>query len=87
MEHRLESQFTSGNFTGLVLCYGYLYGPETGFDRPEAAGSIHVYDAAKAACLAASFGPAGIYNIAEYDGALNVSKAENLLGFKAQSLG
>ena len=83
----LESQVTSGNFIGLVLRYGYIYGPETGFDKSQAAGSIHLYEAARAACLAASAGPAGIYNIAEDDGALNVSKAANLLGFKAQSLG
>lgn len=82
----LESQVTSGGFTGLILRYGYFYGPETGFDEPKAAGSIHVYEAARAACLAAGIGPAGIYNIAEDDGALNVNKAADLLGFKARRL-
>jgi len=82
----LESQVISGNFIGLVLRYGYIYGPKTGFDRPQGAGSIHVYEAARAACLAASVGPAGIYNIAEDDGALDVSKAANLLGFQARKL-
>ena len=82
----LESQVTNGNFIGLVLRYGYFYGPETGFDRPEATGSIHVHEAARAACLAASVGPAGIYNIAEDDGPLNVSKAASLIGFQARKL-
>ena len=82
----LESQVTSSNFIGLVLRYGYIYGPETGFDRSEAAGSIHVYEAARAACLAASVGPEGMYNIAEDDGPLNVSKAASLLGFQARKV-
>lgn len=83
----LESQVTGGDFTGLVLRYGYFYGPDTGFDEPKAPGSIHVQEAARAACLAAGVGPAGIYNIAEDDGSLNVGKAERLLGFRARKAG
>ena len=82
----LEKQATSGNFTGVVLRYGHFYGPDTGFDRPTRKGSIHIHEAARAACLAASAGPAGIYNIAEDDGALDVSKALTLLGFQARKL-
>ncbi len=65
---------------GVVLRYGYLYGPDTWYDAPPKPPSVHVDAAAHAALLAVKNG-AGIYNIAEDDGALSIAKARRELGF------
>jgi nucleoside-diphosphate-sugar epimerase len=65
---------------GVVLRYGYLYGPDTWYDAPPKPPSVHVDAAAHAALLAVSQG-AGVYNIAEDDGAVSVAKAKRELGF------
>jgi nucleoside-diphosphate-sugar epimerase len=65
---------------GVVLRYGYLYGPETWYEAPPKPPSVHVDAAAHAALLAVSKG-AGIYNIAEDDGAVSSAKAVRDLGF------
>jgi nucleoside-diphosphate-sugar epimerase len=66
--------------SGLVLRYGYLYGPGTWYDAPPKPPSVHVDAAAHAAWLAVSSG-AGVYNIAEDDGAVSSAKAKRELGF------
>ncbi len=81
----LESQVLSGPFDGLVLRYGRLYGPGTGFDQPAGPGPVHVDAAARAAALAAKRGAPGIYNIAEADGTVDSEKARLDLGWSAQS--
>jgi nucleoside-diphosphate-sugar epimerase len=69
---------------GIVLRYGYLYGPGTWFeDGKRAAPALHVDAAAEAALLAVSKGKHGIYNIAEDDGAISSEKAKRDLGFDA----
>ena len=45
------------------------------------AGPLHVDAAARAAQLAATRGAAGVYNIAEDDGAVSIAKARRELGF------
>ena len=65
---------------GIVLRYGYLYGPDTWYDAPPKPPSVHVDAAAHAALQAMSNG-AGIYNIAEDDGAVSSAKAKRELGF------
>jgi nucleoside-diphosphate-sugar epimerase len=65
---------------GVVLRYGYLYGPDTWYDVPPRPPSVHVDAAAHAALLAAEKG-AGVYNIAEDDGAVSSTKARRELGF------
>lgn len=75
----LEQQVINGPFEGVVLRYGKLYGPGTGFDHALTGGPVHVDAAAKAAILALPEGITGIFNIAENDGALNVTKAEQVL--------
>lgn len=65
---------------GVVLRYGYLYGPDTWYDAPPRPPSVHVDAAAHAALLAVSKG-AGVYNIAEDDGAVSIAKARRELGF------
>ena len=65
---------------GVVLRYGYLYGPDTWYEVPPKPPSVHVDAAACAALLAVGKG-AGIYNIADHDGAVSVAKAKRELGF------
>lgn len=69
---------------GIVLRYGFLYGPGTWFENQKrAAPALHVDAAAHAALLAVSKGARGIYNIAEDDGAISSAKAKRDLGFDA----
>jgi len=65
---------------GVVLRYGYLYGPDTWYEAPPKPPSVHVDAAAHAALLALSKG-AAVYNIAEDDGAVAIAKAVRELGF------
>jgi nucleoside-diphosphate-sugar epimerase len=80
---RLEHQVLNAALDGIVLRYGLIYGPGTGFDAPIAPGSVHVGAAAKAAQLAISKALPGIYNVAEDDGTLLTEKATRILGWDA----
>jgi nucleoside-diphosphate-sugar epimerase len=71
---------TTPGIAGVVLRYGYLYGPDTWYDAAPKPPSVHVDAAAHAAWLAVSQG-AGVYNIAEDDGAVSGEKAKRELGF------
>jgi nucleoside-diphosphate-sugar epimerase len=66
---------------GIVLRYGLFYGPGTWYEKPERAPSIHIDAAAHACLLALDRGTAGVYNIAEDDGAVSIAKAREVLGF------
>jgi len=67
--------------TGVVLRYGFLYGPGTWHETATApAPAVHVDAAAQAALLAIDRG-SGVYNIAEDDGAMVIDKARRELGF------
>jgi len=77
----LEHQVLLAPLEGLVLRYGLLYGPGTGFDGPIAPGSLHVDAAAQAARLSVTAGAPGIYNAAENDGAVDISKAVAAFAF------
>lgn len=78
----LEKQVMAAPLHGIVLRYGHLYGPGTGVDAKPASEPIHVDEAADAARLALIKGAPGIYNVAEDDGAVDVSKAMRELGWK-----
>ncbi len=68
---------------GLVLRYGYLYGPGTwSLDTPRSP-AVHVDVAAQAAFLALTRGAPGIYNVAEDAPTLSSEKAKRELGFDA----
>jgi nucleoside-diphosphate-sugar epimerase len=70
---------------GIVLRYGYLYGPGTWYpNEKRAKPALHVDAAAQAALLAVSKGKHGIYNIAEDDGVISSEKAKHDLGFDAE---
>lgn len=79
----LERQTLDAPLHAIVLRYGRLYGPGTGFDAASGPGPVHVDAAAQAARLAVTQGPPGIYNIAEDDGAVSSEKAKRLLGWSA----
>lgn len=79
----LERQVVDSGVEGLVLRYGLLYGPKTGFDAPIAPASVHVEAAAKAAELAVTRGENGIYNVAEADESLSSEKAIKAFGWNA----
>lgn len=78
----LESQTLGGPFEGVVLRYGKLYGPGTGFDEPAAGGPLHVDAAADAARRAVTRGAPGLYNVAEEDGTVSSAKAARELGWR-----
>jgi len=79
----LEQQVLSASFVGIVLRYGRLYGPGTGFDAPRGDGSVHVDAAAGAARRAMTRGKPGIYNIAETGSTISSLKAEQEFGWSA----
>ena len=77
-------QATLQMLEGIVLRYGFLYGPGTWFENEKRAKPVvHVDAAAHAAMLAVGRGDRGVYNIAEDDGAVSSEKAKRYLGFDA----
>jgi nucleoside-diphosphate-sugar epimerase len=81
---QLETQVLNApGVDGIVLRYGRLYGPGTWSAERAAPPALHVDAAAHAALLALTRGTAGIYNIAEDDGAVTTEKARRELGFDA----
>jgi nucleoside-diphosphate-sugar epimerase len=78
----LEQQVLAAPLQGLVLRYGKLYGPGTGFDAPARGGPLHVDDAADAARRAITRGAPGLYNIAEDDGTISSRKAAAEIGWR-----
>ena len=66
---------------GIVLRYGFFYGPGTWNEKAPRPPSIHIDAAAHATLLALTRGAPGIYNIAEDDGAVSIAKARAELGF------
>jgi len=77
----LEKQVLGAPLTGIVLRYGKLYGPGTGFDLPSAEQPLHVDDAVDAARRALTRGETGVYNITEDDGTVSINKAADMLGW------
>jgi len=79
----LERQVLEAPVIGIVLRYGRLYGPGTGFDAPAGAAPLHVDAAAKAATLAVGQGAPGVYNVAEDDGVVTSDRVKRELGWTA----
>lgn len=77
----LERQVIESGVEGIVLRYGLLYGPKTGFESPIDPASVHVEAAAKAAELAVTKGETGIYNITETDETVSSKKAIKTFGW------
>lgn len=69
---------------GIVLRYGFFYGPGTwSGDAPSRQPAIHVDAAAQACRLALTKAQPGVYNIAEDAPGLSSEKARRELGFDA----
>ena len=69
---------------GIVLRYGYFYGPGTWSpDRPTRAPAVNIDAAAQATLLALDRGRHGIYNVAEDNAEVSSDKAKRELGFDA----
>lgn len=68
---------------GIVLRYGFFYGPGTWSEQASRRPALHVDAAAQAAVLALGRGKPGIYNTAEDDERLSSDKAKRELGFDA----
>ncbi len=68
---------------GIVLRYGYLYGPGTWSADAPRTPALHVDAAAQAALLALEKAEPGIYNVAEDDPGLSSEKAKRAFGFDA----
>lgn len=66
---------------GIVLRYGRLYGPGTWNEQASGRCPLHVDAAAHAARITVIRGAAGIYNVAEEDGAVSIARARGELGF------
>jgi nucleoside-diphosphate-sugar epimerase len=76
-----EAVLGAPGIDGIVLRYGFLYGPDTWTEARGRSPALHVDAAAHAAMLAVSRGAPGIYNVAEDDGAVSIEKARRELGF------
>jgi nucleoside-diphosphate-sugar epimerase len=78
----MEGQvLAASGLEAIVLRYGLLYGPGTWYETTAPRPALHVDAAAHAALLAITRGAAGIYNIADDDGAVSIAKARAELGF------
>lgn len=78
-----EQQVLNAPITGIILRYGKLYGPGTGFDAPENEAPLHVDAAADAARKSVTHGAPGIYNITEDDGTVLCDKAKQELNWNS----
>ncbi len=78
-------QAVLGLAEGIVLRYGYFYGPGTWYDTPYRAPAVHIEAAARATMQALLKGKPGIYNIAEDGPAVSSEKAKQDFGFDPQS--
>ena len=72
------------NIEGMVLRYGLLYGPGTWHVTALRKPALHVDAAAHAALRAMTRGTSGIYNSADDEGIVSVTKARAQLGFDPQ---
>jgi nucleoside-diphosphate-sugar epimerase len=76
-----EAVLGAPGVTGIVLRFGYFYGPGTWYEAAARRPSIHIDAAVHATLLALDRGSPGIYNIAEDDGTVSIVKARAQLGF------
>jgi nucleoside-diphosphate-sugar epimerase len=76
-----QAVLTAPALEGIVLRYGWLYGPGTGTAVAAGSPPLHVDAAALAAALALDRGRPGVYNIAEPSQSVSVEKARRELGW------
>ena len=78
-------QAVLGLAEGIVLRFGYFYGPGTWSDTASRAPSVHIDAAARATLQALTKAKPGIYNIAEDGDAVSSDKAKQAFDFDPQS--
>ena len=78
-------QAVLGLAEGIVLRFGYFFGPGTWYDTPSRVPSVHIEAAARATMQALTKGKPGLYNIAEDGAAVSSEKAKQDFGFDPQS--
>jgi len=78
---KLEQLVLGCGLGGIILRYGRLYGPNTWTTVPPEQAPVHVDAAADAARLSMTLGPSGVYNIAEDDGTVTITKAKRELNW------
>lgn len=83
----LEQQVLGAPLEGVVLRYGYLYGPGTVSERPSRVPSLHVVAAARAALAAVSRGRPGAYNVVDDGGGVSNARARLELGWEPGATG
>ncbi len=66
---------------GIVLRYGFLYGPATASDEPGSPPTVHVVAAARAAALAVTLGEPGAYNVVDDGQGISNDRARRQLGW------
>ena len=77
-----EATLTAAPVEGVVLRYGWLYGPGTGSEAPSGSPGVHVDAAAQAALLSIDRAPArSVFNLAEPSSEISSDKARRLLGW------
>jgi nucleoside-diphosphate-sugar epimerase len=76
-----QAVLNAATLQGVVLRYGWLYGPGTGTTVAAGVPPLHVDAAAQAAALAVERGTPGVYNIAEPSPFLSVERARRELGW------
>lgn len=73
------------NLEGVVLRYGFFYGPHTAWEAASAPSPrVSVEAAARAALLAMDVGPPGIYNVVDDDAEISNRRARTVLGWSPQ---
>ena len=77
----MERQVLTSGMPGIVLRYGFFYGPGTWHEGPTRRPAVHIDVAAHAAVLAVTRGHTGTYNIVEEDATVSIAKARSELGF------
>ncbi len=76
----LERSVLGSAMEGVVLRYGYLYGPGTGHEEPWKNPAVHVDAAAQAAFLAVERG-SGVYNVGDPGSYASSDRARRELGW------
>jgi nucleoside-diphosphate-sugar epimerase len=77
----LERLVSCSPLEGVVLRFGYLYGPGTWYSEPTGEVSLHIDAAAHASALAVTRGAPGPFNIVDDGGSANNARARLELGW------
>lgn len=83
----LERLVLGGPFEGIVLRYGFLYGPGAQSASPAQLPSVHVEAAARAAAASMTRGRPGVYNVVDDGGGVSNTKARAELCWRPEGRG